>query len=160
LTQREHQHHREREDLAQPSQDSLWPLYYLAIPDAYTKHLEYGGPWGIFPCATWPISLPPSGYFGRSGEMYAGRSYGGRLGDWEAALRGRGLLLTDLESFPSATPRRAGDVQAETSLHQVDSLRLLEVGGGAPQYAPSRRTTAPKVRSMILTSNESDQFSM
>jgi hypothetical protein len=31
---------------------------------------------------------------------------------------------------------------------------------GHVQCAPTRRTTAPKVRSMILTSNESDQSSM
>ncbi len=35
LAQHERQHHREREDLAQPSQDSPWPLYFLAMPHAY-----------------------------------------------------------------------------------------------------------------------------
>jgi hypothetical protein len=74
--------------------------------------------------------------------MYAGKGYGGRLSrDWEAASRGRSLLLR-IWSFPSAPPRRSGDVRAETSLHQVDNLHakfsnhfVLGVEEGRGRYA-------------------------
>ncbi len=63
--------------------------------------------------------------------MYAGKGYGGRLSrDWEAASRGRSLLLR-IWSFPSAPPRRSGDVRAETSLHQVDNLRKKQNAVGS-----------------------------
>jgi hypothetical protein len=41
-----------------------------------------------------------------------------------------------------------------------DTRPSVELLYGPIQYAPSRRTTAPRVRSMISTSNEIDQFSI
>jgi len=68
-------------------------------------------------------------------------------------VRGTGVI-------PRSHPRE-GPGPAFTVVFRAAETLLTAAGlSGHVQYAPTRRTTAPKVRSMILTSNESDQSSM